>query len=55
MSVALPFKYLLKSSKLIWRLNDVNEDDTLSYIHRQCIPAAYLKKNEDVYWSLTIV
>jgi len=32
MSVALPFlKYLRKSSKLIWRLNDVSEDDCLTY------------------------
>jgi len=31
--VTLPFKYLLKSNKLIWRLDDVNEDDCLTIVY----------------------
>jgi len=42
MSVALPFKHLRKSSKLIWRLNDVNEDDCLTYTGNAFQQSKYL-------------
>jgi len=42
MSVALPFKYLRKSSKLMWRLNDVSKDDYLTYTGNAFQQAKYL-------------
>jgi len=42
MSVALPFKYLGKSSKLIWRFNGVSEDDCLTYTGNAFQPHFYL-------------
>jgi len=42
MSVALSFKYLRKSSKLIWRLNDVSEDDCRTYTGNAFQQSKYL-------------
>jgi len=42
MSVAHPLKYLRKSNKLIWRLNDVNEDDCLTYTGNAFEQSKYL-------------
>jgi len=42
MSVALPFKYSRKSIELIWRLNDVNEDDCLRYTGNAFQQSKYL-------------
>jgi len=42
MSEALPFKYLRKSIKLIWRWNDFNEDDCLTYTGNAFQQSKYL-------------
>ena len=43
----MPFKYLLKSISFIWRLNEVSEDDCLTFAGNVFQQSKYLKKNVD--------